>query len=71
MAHSIIPGDTDLSDILYLQFVPTAFVPHLCCFLFPFTMITSGLHIESNDENEINLYIFQDKHLSQSDSAGL
>lgn len=34
-------------------------------------MIMSGLHIESNDENEMNLYIFQDKHLSHSDSAGL
>ncbi len=41
----------------------------MCCFLFPFTMIASGLHIESNDENEINLYTFQDKHLSHSESA--
>ncbi len=65
-------------DILYLQ--PTSStnskhilspVQHLCCFLFLFTMIASGLHIESNDENEINLYIFQDKHLSHSESAGL
>lgn len=79
ISHSpSIQSDSDLL-IFYIYNVPVPIssntvlysVLHLCCFLFPFTMIASGLHIESNYENEINLYIFQDKHLSHSESAGL